>query len=54
MDFYRKCKRYKPKLSGKTAEYLKELQKEHMPEDTNVGIIQAWLDNYKDDYVAAE
>lgn len=27
--------------------------KEHMPEDTNVGIIQAWLDNYKDDYVCS-
>lgn len=24
-----------------------------MPEDTNVGIIQAWLDNYKDDYVCS-
>ena len=53
MDFYRKNKRFKLKLSGKTAEYLKELQKEHMPEDTNVGIIQAWLDNYKDDYVCS-
>ena len=53
MDYYRKNKRFKLKLSGKTAEYLKELQKEHMPEDTNVGIIQAWLDNYKDDYVCS-
>lgn len=53
MDFYRKNKRFKLKLSGKTAEYLKELQKEHMPEDTNVGIIQAWLDGYHDDYVCS-
>ena len=53
MDLYRKNKRFKLKLSGKTAEYLKELQKEHMPEDTNVGIIQAWLDSYKDDYVCS-
>ena len=53
MDFYRKNKRFKLKLSGKTAEYLKELQKEHMPEDTNVGIIQAWLDGYHDNYVCS-
>lgn len=53
MDFYRKNKCFKLKLSGKTAEYLKELQKEHMPEDTNVGIIQAWLDGYHDDYVCS-
>ena len=29
----------------------KSLQKEFMPEDTNAGIIQAFLDDYDDDYV---
>ena len=29
----------------------KRLQKEFMPEDTNAGIIQAFLDDYDDDYV---
>ena len=32
------------KLSKETEEYLKELQKEFMPEDAKVGIIQIWLD----------
>ena len=30
---------------------VKRLQKEFMPEDTNAGIIQAFLDDYDDDYV---
>ena len=29
----------------------KRLQKEFMPEDTNAGIIQEFLDDYDDDYV---
>ena len=37
MDFYRKNPHYKLTFSKKTAEYLKDLQREHMPEDTNVG-----------------
>ncbi len=53
MDFYRKNRNYKLKFSGKTAEYLKVLQKEYMPEDTNVGIIQEWLDHYDGDYVCS-
>jgi predicted P-loop ATPase len=53
MDFYRRNKDFKLKLSRKTAEYIKKLQKEHMPEDTNVGIIQVWLDSYHDDYVCS-
>ena len=32
------------KLSRDTEEYLKEMQKEFMPEDAKVGIIQLWLD----------
>ena len=32
-------------------EEAKKLQKEFMPEDTNAGIIQAFLDDYEDDYV---
>ena len=32
-------------------EEAKRLQKEFMPEDTNAGIIQAFLDDYDDEYV---
>ena len=32
-------------------EEAKRLQKEFMPEDTNAGIIQEFLDDYDDDYV---
>lgn len=39
------------KLSKEMAEHLKELQSEFMPEDTNVGIIQAWLDDTAEEYV---
>ena len=53
MDFYRKNPHYKLTFSKKTAEYLKDLQREHMPEDTNVGIIQEWLDQYEGDYVCS-
>ena len=41
-------------ISGFTKEIeeeAKRLQKEFMPEDTNAGIIQAFLDDYDDDYV---
>ena len=41
------------KLSGKTEEYLKEMQKDFMPEDAKVGIIQNWLDELADDYVCS-
>lgn len=53
MDFFWKNRNYKLKLSRKTAEYLKALQKEYMPEDTNVGIIQEWLDKYDGEYVCS-
>ena len=53
MELFKKCRNYPLKLSSKTAEYLKELQKQHMPEDTNVGIIQAWLDAFEGDFVCS-
>ena len=51
MDFYRKHKNFKLKISQKNTEYLKKLQKEFMPEDTKVGILQQWLDESSEDYV---
>jgi len=38
------------KLSKELETYLKVLQQQFMPEDTKVGIIQAWLDLLKEDY----
>ena len=32
----------------------REMQKQFMPEDTKVGIIQAWLDDCTDEYVCSE
>jgi predicted P-loop ATPase len=40
-------------LTQETQAYLKELQKEFMPEDAKVGIIQQWLDELSDDYVCS-
>jgi len=40
-------------LSKETEIYLKELQKEFMPEDVKVGIIQTWLDGLAEDYVCS-
>ena len=34
-------------------EYVKSLQKDFMPEDTQTGMIQAFLDNYEEDYVCS-
>lgn len=51
MEFYKNNRNYKLKLSKATEEYLKELQKSFMPEDTKVGIIQDWLDNSNVEYV---
>ena len=36
-----------------TEQYLWDMQKEFMPEDTKVGMIQAWLDNCGEDYVCS-
>ncbi len=41
------------RLSRGTEEYLKEMQKEFMPEDAKVGIIQLWLDELSEDYVCS-
>ena len=41
------------KLSRSTEEYLKEMQKEFMPGDAEVGIIQLWLDELSKDYVCS-
>jgi predicted P-loop ATPase len=40
-------------LTQETQAYLKELQKEFMPEDAKVGIIQQWLDELSEDYVCS-
>ena len=41
------------KLSRETEEYLKEMQKDFMPEDAKVGAIQLWLDELAEDYVCS-
>lgn len=53
MHFYRNHKNFKLKLSKETEEYLKIMQKEFMPEDTKVGIMQDWLDKSNEDYVCS-
>lgn len=53
MEYYRQNKNKPLKLSKETEKYLKELQKEFMPEDTKVGMIQEWLDECKEDYVCS-
>ena len=52
MELYRKGS-FELKLSKETESYLKELQKEFMPEDAKVGMIQIWLDELKSDYVCS-
>ncbi len=42
------------KLSGKMNEHLVELQQQFMPEDTKVGMIQAFLDEYSGDIVCSK
>lgn len=41
------------KLSKESEIYLKELQQQFMPEDTKVGLIQAWLDATEEEYVCS-
>ncbi len=45
MVIYRSGK-VRPTLSKEVEQYLKELQKEFMPEDTKAGLIQAYLENF--------
>jgi len=53
MELYRRTKSHKLKLSSETEEYLRDLQKEFMPEDTKVGIIQNWLDECMETHVCS-
>lgn len=52
MEIYRSGK-YKTILSSGLNKYLKDLQRDLMPEDTKVGVIQEWLDNYSGDRVCS-
>lgn len=53
MVVYRQNPDYELKLSSDNEQYLQELQKQFMPEDTKVGIIQDWLDNNNLEYVCS-
>ncbi len=53
MTLYRHSETHELKLSSKNEIYLRTLQKEFMPEDTKVGIIQGWLDTCHEDYVCS-
>ena len=52
MELYR-SNTHELKLSKATEEYLREMQKQFMPEDTKVGIIQAWMDATEEEYVCS-
>ena len=52
MELYRNGS-HELKLSKETEEYLKEMQKDFMPEDAKVGVIQLWLDELAEDYVCS-
>ncbi len=53
MVLYRDEKQHKLKFSKETEQYLKDIQKEFMPEDTKVGVIQSWLDGCLEEYVCS-
>ena len=53
MVLYRQTQRHDLKLPKNMEDHLKELQKEFMPEDTNIGIIQAWLETCGEEYVCS-
>ena len=50
---YKKSKTHELKLSPMAEGYLKEMQKQFMPEDTKLGIIQAWLEECNEEYVCS-
>lgn len=50
---YDQTEKHVLKFSKETEEFLKEYQKNFMPEDTNVGVIQAWLDTCDEIYVCS-
>lgn len=52
MELYRKSA-HELKLTRESEAYLKELQQQFMPEDTKVGMIQAWLDTTTEEYVCS-
>lgn len=53
MVMYRKSAHHELKLPKIMEEHLRELQRDFMPEDTNIGIIQAWLDTCDKEYVCS-
>ena len=52
-EIYRSDDKHVLKFSKETEEHLRKLQMEFMPEDTNAGLIFAWLDDFKEDYVCS-
>lgn len=52
MKIYKSGK-YRLTFSPDMEDYVKTLQREFMPEDTQTGMIQAFLDRYEDDYVCS-
>ena len=53
MVIYR-SKKYQLSLSKEMDQYLKEFQKQFMPEDTKAGMIQGFLDSYKGNMVCSK
>ena len=53
MEEYRMSSRHELKLDESVEKRLMILQKEFMPDDTNVGLIQAWLDKCGEEYVCS-
>ena len=53
MEIYRSG-RFKPAFSPAMQRYLKEHQRDFMPEDTNAGMIQAYLDKYTGSMVCSK
>lgn len=47
-------KKYKLSLSKEIEQYLKEFQKQFMPEDTKAGMIQGFLDGYRGNMVCSK
>lgn len=52
MEIYR-SREFLLTFSPDMEDYVKSLQKDFMPEDTQTGMIQAFLDNYEEDYVCS-
>lgn len=53
MTLYHQNKNCELKLSADNEQYLQKLQKQFMPEDTKVGVIQDWLDRSNADYICS-